>query len=72
MVYKVVRQRFSLGNNCECMCHGKPGIVDFCGYVLHLIETCSPEIGHKDNNIFALVKPMSPLFNIELISFICL
>ena len=32
MVHMVVRQRFSLGNNCECMCHGKPGIVDFCGY----------------------------------------
>lgn len=27
-----MRQRFSLGNKCECMCHGKVGIVDFCGY----------------------------------------
>lgn len=27
-----MRQKFSAGNKCECMCHGKAGIVDYCGY----------------------------------------
>ncbi len=29
---KGMRQKFSAGNKCECMCHGKEGIIDYCGY----------------------------------------
>ena len=27
-----MRQKFSAGSKCECMCHGKEGINDYCGY----------------------------------------
>ena len=27
-----MRQKFSAGNKCECMCHGKAGIIEYCGY----------------------------------------
>ena len=26
------RNNFSIGNRCECMCHTKGNIQDFCGY----------------------------------------
>ena len=27
-----MRQKFSAGSKCECMCHGKAGIIEYCGY----------------------------------------
>lgn len=27
-----MRQRFSMGTRCECMCHGKADISEYCGY----------------------------------------
>ncbi len=27
-----MKQKFSTGSKCECMCHGKTGITDYCGY----------------------------------------
>jgi hypothetical protein len=27
-----MRQKFSAGSKCECMCHGKAGITEYCGY----------------------------------------
>ena len=27
-----MRQKFSAGSKCECFCHGKEGIIEYCGY----------------------------------------
>jgi len=27
-----MRQKFSAGSKCECFCHGKEGITEYCGY----------------------------------------
>jgi hypothetical protein len=27
-----MKQKFSSGTKCECMCHGKAGILEYCGY----------------------------------------
>jgi hypothetical protein len=31
-IEKNMKQKFSSGNKCECMCHGKAGILEYCGY----------------------------------------
>lgn len=32
MLNENMKQKFSSGNKCECMCHGKAGILEYCGY----------------------------------------
>jgi len=49
-----MKQKFSSGTKCECMCHGKAGILEYCGYCANSHRRVFQTRRQEDNHTYFL------------------